>query len=137
MLARGATQQNVADKAGVHRLTVQRWLKRDDMRQWIDEEAQRYLTRLPDAIDTSHRVIDAAKDIDPKDPNTKHLMLMALDEAKQMRQAVGIAPSHAPSVVIGQLVLGDQTNVLAPNVQGLLDRQLIDALDITPKSDEA
>jgi hypothetical protein len=117
-------------------VTLERWLKHDDMRQWIDEEAKRYLTKLPDAINASHRVIDAAKDIDPKDPNTKHLMLMALDEAKQMRQAVGIAVTHTPSVVIGQLVLGDQTNVLAPNVQSLLDHQLGDILDVTPCIDD-
>jgi phage terminase small subunit len=129
--AKGMAVTQAADAAGIGRTSAYRWETAEDVKQSIDELARVYVSKLPKAIKLSHDLIDAA-DAAEKTPENAKILELGAREAQTIRKTVSIEPSHTVSVVIGNLVLGDQTNVLAPNVQGLLDRQLGEILDVTP-----
>ena len=145
LLAQGKSQTAVAEEFGVHRATVSRWVNREEIRDWIDQQAEKYIESLPNALALSKDVIDISRKQTDKailrgdngeivSVNTEFIDQKILDsalrEVDNLRKAVGITPSHSSSVVIGNLVLGNQQNVLMPNVQKLLDRQLGDILDV-------
>lgn len=141
MLARGATKAEVGRAVGVSRPTVSRWANQDEARAWIEDETQKYLESLPDALAISKNLLRAGKEesgklLGKKGAVVDHKVLeMATREAESMRKSVGITPTHQQSIIIGQLICGDQKNVLAPNVQSLLDRQLAEVLDVTPETE--
>ncbi len=148
LLLEGKTVREVGRQTGVSRETVSRWKNREDIKEWIDSQAQKYIESLPEALAVSKNILDIGKHqtenaitrdesgeivkVD-SDKIDHRLVEAALKESEKVRQAVGITPSQATSVVIGQLVMGNQNNVLMPNVQQLLDRQLTDILDVTPE----
>jgi len=115
----------------VNRVTAYRWESREDVRANIEALAQKYIAKLPDAIKLGHDLIDAGNAAE-KTPENDKILKLAAEESRLMRQAVGIAPSHSPSVVINNLVLGNQLNVLMPSIQRLLD-QHSDAIEIDPE----
>ena len=133
--ARGMTIPQAAAIADIGRNTAYRWETAEDVKQSIDELARVYVSKLPKAIKLSHDLIDAA-DQCTKTPENAKILELGAREAQTIRKTVSIEPSHTTSVIIGNLVLGDQTNVLAPNVQGILDRQLGDILDVTPEIED-
>jgi len=61
MLADGNSQQTVADKLGVNRITINRWANREDIKRRIEEQAARLIEALPSAVDLSRKVIDLGK----------------------------------------------------------------------------
>jgi len=145
LLSQGKTQTSIADEFGVHRATVSRWVNREEIRDWIDQQAEKYIESLPNALALSKDVIDISRKQTDKailrgdngdivSVNTdfidQKILDAALREVDHLRKAVGITPSHTSSVVIGNLVLGNQQNVLMPNVQGILDRQLGEIMDV-------
>ena len=144
MLADGNSQKAIAEEFGVARQTVNRWVNRDDIREWVNTQAQKYIESLPNALELSKNVLEIGRHqtnsaIVRRDDGSvsavrsdfiDHKILdAALREAENLRKAVGITPSHSSSVVIGQLVMGNNQNILAPSVQRILDRQLGDILD--------
>ena len=148
MIIEKKSQTEIAKVIGCNKATVSRWNNREDIKAWIDEQAQKYIESLPEALAVSKNILDIGKyqtenavtrdesgDIVKVDSEKIDYRLVeaALKESEKIRQAVGITPSQSTSVVIGQLVMGDQNNVLMPNVQQLLDRQLTDILDVTPE----
>lgn len=143
MLAKGATKADVARKVGCARSTVSTWSNRDEVQRWIEDETQKYLGFLPDALAISTNLLRAGKKesgmlLGKKRADVDHKVLeLAVREAESMRKSVGIIPAQHQSIVIGQLILGDQTNVLAPNVQSLLDHHLDNILDVTPEPKNA
>lgn len=156
MLSQGKSQSAVAEEIGCHRATVSRWVNRQEIREWIDKQAEKYIESLPNALALSKNVIDISRQQTDKavvrdedgivvSVNTKfidqRILDSALREADNIRKAVGITPSNSTSIVVGNLVMGDQTNVLAPNVQRILDGQLgdildVESVDITPPEGE-
>ena len=143
LLARGETKSGVAKALGCSRATVGRWSSREEVQRWIEDGAQKYLESLPDALAISTNLLQAGKKesgmlLGKKKADVDHKVLeLAVREAESMRKSVGIIPAQHQSVVIGQLILGDQTNVLAPNVQSLLDHHLNNVLDVTPEPENA
>ena len=145
MLSEGKSQTAVAEALGVNRATVFRWVNRDDIREWINQQAQEYIQSLPNALALSKNVLDISKrqtekaisrdehgnivSVNSDFIDTK-ILDSALREVDNLRKAVGITPTNSTSIVIGNLVLGDQLNTLAPNVQKILDHQLGDILDV-------
>jgi transposase len=148
MLSEGLPQSTVAEEFGIHRTTVSRWVNREEIRQWIDDQAEKYIESLPNALELSRNVLDISRvqtdnaitrsadgkivSVDTEGIDQK-ILDSALREVDNIRKAVGITPSNSSSVVIGQLVMGNNQNILAPNVQRLLDHTLGDILDIEPE----
>lgn len=143
MLAKGATKADVARKVGCARSTVSTWSSREEVQRWIEDETQKYLESLPDALAISTNLLRAGKKesgmlLGKKRADVDHKVLeLAVREAESMRKSVGIIPAQHQSVIIGQLICGDQKNILLPNVSALLDRQLADILDVTPEPENA
>jgi len=129
--AKGLSKPQAAAAIGVSPPTVYRWESREDVRANIEALAQKYIAKLPDAIKLGHDLIDAGNAAE-KTPENDKILKLAAEESRLMRQAVGIAPSHSPSVVINNLVLGNQLNVLMPSIQRLLD-QHSDVIEINPE----
>ena len=126
--AKGMTKPQAALAVGVTPPTAYRWESNEDVRKSIEALAQVYVSKLPDAIKLGHDLIDAGNNA-AKTPENAHILKLAAEESRLMRQAVGIAPSHAPSVVINNLVLGNQATILLPAISKLLDQHTV---DITP-----
>jgi transposase len=150
MLVEGASRRAMADELGVSRPTIKKWLSREDIRQWINDQAAEYIESLPNALELSRNVLDISRvqttnaitrntagEITEVNTNSidQKILDSALREVDNIRKAVGITPSTSTSVVIGQLVMGNNVQVLAPNVQKLLDHTLGDILDITVEGD--
>ena len=129
--AKGIRPTAASAALGVNRVTAYRWESREDVRANIEALAQKYIAKLPDAIKLGHDLIDAGNAAE-KTPENDKILKLAAEESRLMRQAVGIAPSHSPSVVINNLVLGNQLNVLMPSIQRLLDQHL-DVIEINPE----
>ena len=128
--SKGISKTVACNAVGVHPTTAYRWESREDVRANIEALAQKYIAKLPDAIKLGHDLIDAGNNAE-KTPENDKILKLAAEESRLMRQAVGIAPSHSPSVVINNLVLGNQLNVLMPSIQRLLD-QHSDVIEISP-----
>ncbi len=131
--AQGDTPNAAAVTLGIPPPTVYRWEDRADIRQNIEKLAQEYISLLPDANKLTKDVIEAANSV-PKTLQNIKLIELGCKEADGIRKSVGITPSHASSVVIGNLVIGSQT-VIDPRVAGLLGGQMAamaDAIDVTP-----
>lgn len=146
LVLEGKTNAEIARRVNVHPATVHRWKTREDIKEWIDSQAQRYIESLPEALAVSKNILDIGKhqteNAITRDESGEivkvdsgkidhRLVEAALKESEKVRQAVGITPSQSTSVVIGQMILGDQNNVLLDNVKNIIDRQLVDILDVT------
>lgn len=145
LLSQGKSQRATAEITGVSRETVNRWVNREEIREWIDQQAEKYIESLPNALELSKNILEISRHQTNKaitrgedgkvvavlsDFIDTKILDLALRETDNLRKAVGITPSHTSSVVIGNLVLGNQQNVLMPNVQGILDRQLSEIMDV-------
>jgi hypothetical protein len=133
MLADGNSQQTVADKLGVARLTVCRWANRDDIKRKVEEQAAKMVEMLPDVVRIKQNVIKAGVRESEKIGNgldgDKAIVEMAVKAGDKIEQSVGLAPSHAPSIIIGAIYNDNSQNVVLPQVQGLLDR--LNTIDIS------
>lgn len=59
LLSKGKKQADVARELGVSTPTVCRFAKREDVREMITQEAQRFAELLPDAVTMTRDLIDA------------------------------------------------------------------------------
>lgn len=138
LLAGGATQGKVARTIGVSPSTVSRWTKRSDVKGWIEEEAQKYIESLPNALAISKNLLEAGRSesrklLGKKAGDVDHKILeMATREAESMRKSVGITPAQHQSILV-QNIYNDHDNSISPAVRELLSRHLNNILDITPE----
>jgi transposase-like protein len=139
MLAKGATKTEVARKVGCVRSTVSTWSNREEVQHWIEDETQKYLDSLPDALAISKNLLQAGKEESGKllgkdgagvDFKT---LEMATREAESMRKSVGIIPAQHQSVLIANIYNDNRNQVVLPAVQSLLDK--LCAIDITSPED--
>lgn len=125
---KGLSKYQAAAAVGVSPPTVYRWESQEDVRRNIEALAQVYVSKLPDAIKLGHDLIDAGNNLE-KTPENDKILKLAAEESRLMRQSVGMAGAHAPSVTINNLILGNQLNVLLPSISTLLNQHTV---DITP-----
>ena len=126
----GVRKYEACAAVGVSPVTAYRWESREDVRANIEALAQVYISKLPDAVKLGHDLIAAGNDCE-KTPENEKILKLAAEESRLMRQAAGIASSHAPSIVVTNLVLGNQLNVLMPSIQSLLDKHS-DTIEVDP-----
>ena len=65
-LAVGEPQSSIAEQAGVNQSTISRFAKEDEIRQQIEEEREKLVRVLPDAVENVKDLVEEMKDI-PKD----------------------------------------------------------------------
>ena len=133
MLAKGATKAEAARKIGCARSTMSAWANREEVQRWIEDETQKYLESLPDALAISKNLLQAGKKesgklLGQKGADVDHKVLeLAVREAESMRKSIGIIPAQHQSVLIANIYNDNSNQVILPAVQSLLDA----ALDIT------
>ncbi len=89
-LAIGETQTNIAKQVGVDRSQISRFTKEDENIQLIEEERQKLIRVLPDAVENVKTLVEGMKDI-PED-NIKKLEL-CYKASKDTLKATGLFPS--------------------------------------------
>ncbi len=87
-LAIGETQTNIAKQVGVDRSQISRFTKEDENIQLIEEERQKLIRVLPDAVENVKKLVEAMKDED----DIKKLEL-CYKASKDTLKATGIFPS--------------------------------------------
>ena len=89
-LAIGETQTNIAKQVGVDRSQISRFTKEDENIQLIEEERQKLVRVLPDAVENVKTLVEGMKDV-PED-NIKKLEL-CYKASKDTLKATGLFPS--------------------------------------------
>ena len=121
--AQGKTQEAAARVAGISAPTAHLWETAEDCREAIDKLAKQYISKLPDTIRLSHKIIDAANDIEQFGSDNYKIVELATKESAAIRQAVGITPMQTPSqIIVGALNI-DARQVHVSGVVGDLLRQ--------------
>jgi hypothetical protein len=134
--AKGMTQEKAAAVAGISAPTAHLWETAEDCRQAIDTLAKQYISKLPDTIKLSHRIIDTANNLDGFSSDNYKIVELATKESAAIRQAVGITPMQTPSqIIVGALNIDARQVHVSGTVGELLRKHFtIDAAagDITP-----
>ncbi len=89
-LAIGETQTNIAKQVGVDRSQISRFTKEDKNIQLIEEEREKLVRVLPDAVENVKTLVEGMKDV-PED-NIKKLEL-CYKASKDTLKATGLFPS--------------------------------------------
>ena len=89
-LAVGESQTSIAKQVGVDQSTISRFAKEDEIRQLIEEEREKLVRVLPDAVKNVKALVEGMKNV-PED-NIKKLEL-CYKASKDTLKATGLFPS--------------------------------------------
>ncbi len=89
-LAVGKSQTSIAGQIGVDQSTISRFAKEDEIRQQIEEEREKLVKVLPDAVGNVKTLVEGMKNV-PED-NIKKLEL-CYKASKDTLKATGLFPS--------------------------------------------
>ncbi len=89
-LAVGEPQSSIAEQAGVNQSTISRFAKEDEIRQQIEEEREKLVRVLPDAVENVKDLVEEMKDIPKDDIKRRELSYKA---SKDVLKATNIFPS--------------------------------------------
>ncbi len=89
-LAVGEPQTSIAEQVGVDQSTISRFANEDEIRQLIEEEREKLVRVLPDAVKNVKALVEGMKDV-PED-NIKKLEL-CYKASKDTLKATGLFPS--------------------------------------------
>ncbi len=89
-LAVGEPQTSIAEQAGVNQSTISRFAKEDEIRQQIEEEREKLVRVLPDAVENVKDLVEEMKDIPKDDIKRRELSYKA---SKDVLKATNIFPS--------------------------------------------
>jgi hypothetical protein len=89
-LAVGEPQTSIAEQAGVNQSTISRFAKEDEIRQQIEEEREKLVRVLPDAVENVKDLVEKMKDIPKDDIKRRELSYKA---SKDVLKATNIFPS--------------------------------------------
>jgi len=130
----------VAKEFGVHPSTIYRKRSKDEVRQIIEEQSQRLLDAVPQAISNIVGLVDdfnATEEIDIVDKKTgkitgtRTVPVLSADDKKlaykateRVLEAPGIIGSSTPSIQIGKMVITNNTAIIQPKVLEALQRSV-------------
>jgi len=96
-LAVGESQERIARDVGLHQSQISRFVGREDVKPFIEQEQMRLLEAVPEAVQNVKELVREMKKIPKKEIKRRELAYKAsLDTLK----AGGIMPSPFPSIVI-------------------------------------
>lgn len=141
--ARGETQVAAADTAGISVDTAYRWETAEECKAAIESLAKQYISKLPDTIRLSHKIIDQANKVEEVNGDNYKIVELATKEGEKIRQAVGITPMQTPSqIIVGALNIDSRQVHISGPVGDLLrkyfswnDPDSPSAIDIPPAID--
>jgi DNA-binding transcriptional regulator LsrR (DeoR family) len=142
MAATGATQREIAQSAGIGLATVNRTLRREDVRALVEAEHSKLLAGLPNAREAVSNLISQYHAY-VQSMNTTNLPTnMDPDDKKQaakfisrLLESVGIFPSLTQSILVQQIYT-QSTQSVPPQIAQVL-AQLSGELEMSLESDDA
>ncbi len=112
----GAGCRKIAEKLGIHYTTVANYLKKDDVRELIDNH-QKYLASFAPFV--GQKFMDLCFSSDEA---------IATRNIAQYQTAMGIVGSH-PSVFIQNIYQSNQIINYSPHIQAIIEQQIDTAID--------
>ncbi len=89
-LAVGESQNSIAGQSGVDQSTISRFAKKDEIRQLIEEEREKLVKVLPDAVQNVKDLVEEMKAIPKDDIKSRELSYKA---SKDVLKATNVFPS--------------------------------------------
>lgn len=123
-----ATTNNQAETArqlGVHKSTVCRIVKEDDVRVMIETEQLKFLTSLPNARENIQHLVDnyRQKDESGLPILDKEERDKAWKSSMEMLRSAGMLPSNSMSIFIQNTYNQQNNTILSPIIKELLEAQ--------------
>ncbi len=130
-LAIGETQTNIAKQVGVDRSQISRFTKEDENIQLIEEEREKLVKVLPDAVENVSSLVKEMPSIPKDDIKSRELSYKA---SKDVLKATNIFPSPQ----FAHNIYNDnrqQTQIISPNVMDMFAKHA-ETLVINGEDDE-
>jgi len=148
-IASGEPNASICRDTGVPLRTLYRHLRgengKGELRKFIEEQTQRLMDAVPDAVDIIRDTIDVSKNCPvskelEKDTKNRDLNIrlrkIAIDSANDVLKTASIAPTNSQSVHVQALIVGGQ-DMLSPVIARILGlpQHREDIIDVTPIED--
>src|SRR3989304_4687578 len=106
--ARGESINSIAEDLGISYHAVDAYLKKEDVKDWIEQEHLKYLQDVPTARENMGDLVRNMKNTEDKDERK-----LAFEASKEILKSAGIIPSNTQSTFI-QNIYGQNNLVLSP-----------------------
>ncbi|MCK9518442.1 MAG: helix-turn-helix domain-containing protein [Dehalococcoidia bacterium] len=127
LVAKGTRQRKVAQAMGVHESTISRALQTQTAKDIIDGIRDRIIKQtIPKAADNITYAIQAYQAEDTSAQVREH----GFKGSTALLSAIGILPSHTPSVLIQQVIQGDAITITPELAQSIRDGWSAQAIDV-------
>ena len=113
--AKGESVKSIADDLGVSHQAVSAYLKKEDVKDWIEQEHLKYLQDVPTARENMGDLVRNMKNTEDKDERK-----LAFEASKEILKSAGIIPSNTQSTFI-QNIYGQNNLVLSPLLKEMLE----------------
>ncbi len=130
-LAVGEPQTNIAEQVGVDQSTISRFAKEDKNIQLIEEEREKLVRVLPDAVENVKTLVEGMKDV-PED-NIKKLEL-CYKASKDTLKATGLFPS--PQFAHNIYNDNRTQTVVEPKIMKLFSTELSNNMQVVDMNEE-
>ena len=131
-IAIGESQRSISKDVGLNQSQISRFVRREDVKGFIEEEQIKLVEVVPDAVENIKELVREMKEIPKKDIKRRELSLKA---SMETLKAVGIMSSHVQSQVITNIY--HQTNYFQnPLLQEVLHRHLKSLMNIDTNDEE-
>lgn len=124
----------IAEEHGIVPSTVYRLMKKEDVKELIEQQSQELVKLIPKAVENIKGLVEdfattvdlKRTDKDGKETTVKVLKLdkddrkLAYDATKKVLEAPGLLGGGVPSVIIGKLTVNQQNNLISPIVMDIL-----------------
>lgn len=114
-LASGESQNSIAKETGLNQSQISRWSNKGDIIALIEQEQERLLKVVPDAVENMKDLVKEMKSIPKKDIKRRELSYKA---TKDVLKSVGLLPTPVQSQVF--INLYQQNTALSPIILQLL-----------------
>lgn len=115
-IASGESQTSIADYFGVHQSTISRFAQKSDIREIVEQEQERLVEAVPDAVQNVKDLIQGMKSLAGDDIRGKELAYKA---TKDLLKTVGLMPSSINSQTVFNM-FQDNSNNISPELVHLL-----------------
>ncbi len=130
-LAVGEPQSSIAEQAGVNQSTISRFAKEDEIGQQIEEEREKLVRVLPDAVENVKDLVEEMKDIPKDDIKRRELSYKATTDVLKATN-VFPSPQYAYNIYNDN---SQQNTVITPAFQQFLDFQAMNGAKETYKDE--
>lgn len=121
--ATGKSIRKIAEVVPPSPSTVCRILKQEDVQELVEHEQAIFLQALPNARQNIQSLIENYATLSDKEKD------LAWKSSMEMLRGVGLLPSNNLALIFQQLNIFANKDAISPQIQKILDTQLIDVQD--------